>query len=63
MPTGTPTTVRNVLQSLPAVDDFAGVPLTAPVLIVPRVFDFSSATFLSSFMTRSAARIPDFCST
>ena len=33
-------TVRGVLQTLPAVDDSAGVPLTAPVLIVPRVFDF-----------------------
>ena len=33
-------TVRNVLKSLPDVEDFAGVPLNAPVLIVPRVFDF-----------------------
>jgi peroxiredoxin len=32
--------VCSVLQSLPNVDDSAGVPLTAPVLIVPRVFDF-----------------------
>src|ERR1700761_7513268 len=32
--------VRGVLQGLPAVDDSAGVPLTAPALIVPRVFDF-----------------------
>jgi hypothetical protein len=39
-PAGHAETVRGVLQSLPAVDDSAGVPLTAPVLIVPRVFDF-----------------------
>ncbi len=34
-------TVRELLASLPSVDDSAGVPMTAPVLIVPRVFDFS----------------------
>jgi peroxiredoxin len=39
-------TVRAVLQGLPAVDDAAGVPLTAPALIVPRVFDFELCDFL-----------------
>ena len=39
-------TVHNVLQSLPAVDNAAGVPLTAPALIVPRVFDFELCDFL-----------------
>jgi peroxiredoxin len=39
-------TVRSVLQSLPAVDDSAGVPMTAPALIVPRVFDFELCDFL-----------------
>ncbi len=29
-----------LLLDLPPVDNSAGVPLTAPVLIVPRVFDF-----------------------
>src|SRR5271170_183926 len=33
-------TVRSVLKGLPAVEDFAGVPLNAPVLLVPRIFDF-----------------------
>ena len=42
-------TVREVLQSLPAVDDNAGVPLTAPVLIVPRVFDFPLCDTLVRF--------------
>ncbi len=39
-------TVHGVLQSLPAIDDSAGVPLTAPALIVPRVFDFDLCDFL-----------------
>jgi peroxiredoxin len=39
-------TVRNVLQGLPAVDDSAGVALTAPALIVPRIFDFELCDFL-----------------
>jgi predicted 2-oxoglutarate/Fe(II)-dependent dioxygenase YbiX len=42
-------TVREVLASLPAVDDSAGVPLTAPVLIVPRVFDFPLCDTLIDF--------------
>ena len=32
--------VCDVINGLPAVDDSAGMPLTAPVLIVPRVLDF-----------------------
>ena len=42
-------TVRNVLNSLPAVDNSAGVPLTAPVLVVPRVFDFELCDVLVRF--------------
>jgi hypothetical protein len=42
-------TVRGVLQGLPAVDDSAGVPLTAPVLIVPRVLNFALCDFLVDF--------------
>jgi hypothetical protein len=33
-------TVRATLASLPSVDESCGVPLTAPVLTVPRVLDF-----------------------
>jgi len=40
-PGGHGETVRGMLRSLPAVDDSAGVPLCAPVLIVPRIFDFA----------------------
>jgi predicted 2-oxoglutarate/Fe(II)-dependent dioxygenase YbiX len=39
-PAGHAQSVCAVLASLPAVDDSAGVPLYAPVLIVPRVLDF-----------------------
>ena len=39
-------TVRDVLRSLPAIDESAGVPLTAPALIVPRIFDFELCDFL-----------------
>jgi predicted 2-oxoglutarate/Fe(II)-dependent dioxygenase YbiX/peroxiredoxin len=31
--------LRNLLSSLPAVDDYAGVPIVAPVLVIPRVFE------------------------
>jgi predicted 2-oxoglutarate/Fe(II)-dependent dioxygenase YbiX/peroxiredoxin len=40
-PSGHAETIRGVLQTLPDVDDSAGVPLTAPMLIVPRVLDFA----------------------
>ncbi|HEX3505933.1 MAG TPA: 2OG-Fe(II) oxygenase [Xanthobacteraceae bacterium] len=42
-------TVRNVVTGLPSVDDSAGVPLTAPVLIVPRVLGFDLCDFLIQF--------------
>ena len=42
-------TVRGVMASLPSVDDCAGVPLTAPVLIVPRVLDFPLCDVLVQF--------------
>jgi len=48
-PAGHANIVRGVLQSLPTVDDAAGTPLSAPVLIVPRVFDFPLCDFLIQF--------------
>jgi predicted 2-oxoglutarate/Fe(II)-dependent dioxygenase YbiX/peroxiredoxin len=42
-------TVREVLKGLPGVEDFAGVPMSAPVLIVPRVFDFQLCDVLMQF--------------
>jgi len=48
-PAGHAQTVRGVLHSLPSVDDAAGVPLSAPVLIVPRIFDFALCDILIRF--------------
>jgi len=52
--------VRNVLQGLPAVDDCAGVPLTAPVLIVPRVLDFELCDFLVQFYDKLGGKDSGF---
>jgi predicted 2-oxoglutarate/Fe(II)-dependent dioxygenase YbiX/peroxiredoxin len=53
-------TVRNVLHGLPAVDDCAGVPLTAPVLIVPRVLDFALCDFLVEFYDKLGGKESGF---
>jgi len=45
-PAGHAKAVRETLQGLPPIDDSAGVPLSAPVLIVPRVLDYSLCDFL-----------------
>jgi len=59
-PAGHAGTVREVLRSLPAVDDSAGVPLTAPALILPRVFDFPLCDFLVQFYDRLGGRDSGF---
>jgi peroxiredoxin len=41
--------VRGVLRNLPTVDDSAGVPMSAPALIVPRIFSFELCDFLMQF--------------
>jgi predicted 2-oxoglutarate/Fe(II)-dependent dioxygenase YbiX len=48
-PQGHLETVRSVLRGLPAVDDSAGVPMSAPALMVPRVFSFELCDFLVQF--------------
>jgi predicted 2-oxoglutarate/Fe(II)-dependent dioxygenase YbiX/peroxiredoxin len=48
-PQGHAASVAAVLRGLPPVDDSAGVPLVAPVLIVPRVLDFPLCDFLRDF--------------
>jgi predicted 2-oxoglutarate/Fe(II)-dependent dioxygenase YbiX/peroxiredoxin len=52
--------VREVLHSLPAVDDSAGVPLNAPVLVVPRVFDFQLCDFLVQFYEKLGGKDSGF---
>jgi predicted 2-oxoglutarate/Fe(II)-dependent dioxygenase YbiX/peroxiredoxin len=59
-PQGHAPSVRNVLAGLPAVDDSAGVPLTAPVLIVPRVFDFALCDFLRNFYQKLGGKDSGF---
>jgi predicted 2-oxoglutarate/Fe(II)-dependent dioxygenase YbiX len=59
-PQGHVQSVRQVLASLPAVDDSAGVPLTAPVLIVPRVFDFALCDFLVNFYQKLGGKDSGF---
>ncbi len=59
-PQGHARMVRQVLASLPAVDDSAGVPLTAPALIVPRVFDFTLCDFLVSFYEKLGGKDSGF---
>jgi hypothetical protein len=45
-PAGHEQLLRSILRSLPSVDNSAGVPLWAPVLIVQRVLDVSLCNFL-----------------
>ena len=51
-PMGHAALLAQVLQGLPSVDHSAGVPLTAPALIVPRVFDFELCDFLVQLYDR-----------
>jgi predicted 2-oxoglutarate/Fe(II)-dependent dioxygenase YbiX/peroxiredoxin len=59
-PAGHGETVRAVLRSLPAVDDAAGVPLCAPVLIVPRIFDFALCEVLLKFYDKLGGKDSGF---
>jgi len=59
-PAGHAQTVLGVLHGLPPVDDFAGVPLTAPVLTVPRIFDFALCDFLVDFYQKLGGRDSGF---
>jgi hypothetical protein len=53
-------TVSNVLRSLPAVDESAGVPLFAPALVVPRVFSFELCDFLMQFYSEQGGQDSGF---
>jgi predicted 2-oxoglutarate/Fe(II)-dependent dioxygenase YbiX/peroxiredoxin len=59
-PQGHAETVRGILRGLPSVDDSAGVPMTAPVLIVPRVFSFELCDFLIKFYEQQGGRDSGF---
>lgn len=49
VPGGHADTVCDFVRALPKVDDNAGVPLVAPLLVVPRVFDFALCDALIDF--------------
>jgi peroxiredoxin len=52
--------LRDLLRSLPGVDDAAGVPMNAPVLIVPRVFDFPLCELLVKLYERMGGKDSGF---
>jgi peroxiredoxin len=52
--------LRDLLRSLPRVDDAAGVPMNAPVLIVPRVFDFPFCELLVKLYDRMGGKDSGF---
>jgi predicted 2-oxoglutarate/Fe(II)-dependent dioxygenase YbiX/peroxiredoxin len=59
-PAGHAKTLHDVLRGLPSVEDSAGVPLTAPTLIVPRVFDFPLCEFLVQFYEQNGGEDSGF---
>ena len=54
-PQGHANMVRTVVQGLPPVEDSAGVPMSAPALLVPRVFSFGICDFLTQFYETQGA--------
>ncbi len=59
-PQGHAQSVAGLLRTLPSVDDSAGVPLTAPALIVPRIFDFPFCDFLIDFYEKNESEESGF---
>lgn len=59
-PQGHADSVVSLIRGLPKVDDSAGVPLTAPALIVPRVFDFPFCDFLIDFYEKNGSEESGF---
>ncbi len=55
-----PEALQNFLRQLPSVDDSAGVPLTAPALIVPRVFEKSVCDFLINMYEKGETKDSGF---
>jgi hypothetical protein len=51
-PEGHAAVVKGLLRGLPDIDESAGTPLTAPALIVPRVFDFPLCDLLVALHAR-----------
>ena len=52
--------VAGLMRGLPPVDDSAGVPMMAPALIVPRVFDFPLCDFMMEFYEKNGGNDSGF---
>jgi len=59
-PQGHAATIQSILRGLPAVEDSAGCTMTAPALIVPRVFSFELCDFLMQFYEEQGGRESGF---
>ena len=59
-PQGHAGTVRQILRSLPAPEDSAGCVMSAPALIVPRVFSFELCDFLVQFYEEQGGKESGF---
>jgi len=59
-PAGHAATIRGLIRDLPPVDDSAGVPLLAPAMIVPRVFDFALCDHLVQLFEQSGGEDSGF---
>src|SRR6201996_7211943 len=59
-PQGHAATIQGILRGLPAVEDSAGCAMTAPALIVPRVFSFELCDFLMQFYEEQGGKESGF---
>jgi predicted 2-oxoglutarate/Fe(II)-dependent dioxygenase YbiX/peroxiredoxin len=59
-PQGHAESVINLVRGLPRVEESVGVPITAPVLIVPRIFDFPLCDLLIDFYEKNGAEESGF---
>jgi hypothetical protein len=48
--------VKQVIRRLPAVDDAAGVAMSAPALIIPRILDFHLCDLLAALYDKVSGR-------
>jgi len=59
-PQGHAATIQGILRGLPAVEDSAGCAMSAPTLIVPRVFSFELCDFLMQFYEEQGGKESGF---
>lgn len=59
-PQGHGATVCGILRTLPAVEESAGVPMTPPALLLPRVFSFDFCDFLMRFYEEQGGKESGF---